>query len=73
MGFREGIRRQRFCFWLDSEKEDEFALAEQIVNLKKARRFVTTVRDGIWLMLSLREGEWDVLNERFPRFRGCAA
>ena len=58
--------RLRFTFWLDMLKSDEHELADQIEVLKQERSFVSTVRDGIRLVTSLREGKLDVLFELFP-------
>jgi hypothetical protein len=61
--------RVRQVFWLDMQKEDEFALAETIDKLKQQRTFVRTIRDGVRLILDLRAGRVDVLLELFPFVR----
>jgi hypothetical protein len=58
--------RQRFVFWLNTVKDDEFALAEEIDRLKADRSFAKTIRDGIRLILDLRAKRVDVLFELFP-------
>ena len=58
--------RLRFIFWLDMNKPDQQALAEEIETLKEKRSFAKTVRDGIRLVMSLRQRRTDVLFELFP-------
>lgn len=58
--------RLKFMFWLDSTKPDEDSLIEQVEQLKQERLFVKTIRDGIRLIIDLREGNLDVLMELFP-------
>jgi len=58
--------RKRFVFWLDIQREDENYLAETIENLKERRSFAKTIRDGIRLIVDLRQGNTDVLAELFP-------
>jgi hypothetical protein len=60
------MNRKRIDIWLDMEKNDERLLLEVIEFLKKQRRFVSTVRDGIRLMVDLRAGNLNVLYELFP-------
>lgn len=60
------MARGRFTFWLDYNKDDEILLAETIDELKRKRRFVTTIRDGLRLICDLRQGKVDVLFELFP-------
>lgn len=59
-------KRLRFTFWLDLQKDDEYDLAEIIEGLKEHRLFSRTIRDGIRLILDLRQGKTEVLNELFP-------
>lgn len=61
--------RLRFIFWLDMLKPEEEELADQIELLKNERSFVRTIRDGIRLVISLRQGRTDVLFELFPWVR----
>lgn len=61
----KGFRLQ-FKFWLDAEKADELELAETIEELKSERSFARTVRDGIRLIVALREKDVSVLHELFP-------
>jgi hypothetical protein len=58
--------RVKYLFWLDMAKSDEFAVAEQIEDLKQNRTFAKTIRDGIRLICDLRAGRLDVLFELFP-------
>lgn len=61
--------RERFMFWLDLAKDNEFYIAEMIAELKSTRRFTSTIRDGIRLICDLREGNLNVLFELFPWVR----
>lgn len=58
--------RLRYTFWLDHNKPDEEAIADQIELLKNDRGFVSAVREGIRLICDLRAGRVDVLLELFP-------
>ena len=58
--------RLMYKFWLDVNKPDEFELAEQIDELKVGHTFTRTIRDGLRLIQSLRQGRVDVLLEMFP-------
>lgn len=60
------MARGRFTFWLDYNKDEELLLADAIDDLKRKRRFVTTIRDGIRLICDLRQGRVEVLFELFP-------
>ncbi len=59
------VRRQ-YKFWLNLVSDHEYAIAEQIEFLKRSRLFVGAVRDGLRLLISLRQGRADVLRELFP-------
>lgn len=59
--------RMRFAFWLDDMRQDESDLITYIDELKQQRKFVTTVKQGLWLMRDLRAGNTDALLELFPR------
>lgn len=61
--------RMRFDFQLNVNKEDEYAIAEQITMLKQQGLYSKTVRDGIRLVSDLRDGKLDVLFELFPWVR----
>lgn len=61
--------RMRFDFQLNINKEDEYALAEQITMLKQQGLYSKTVRDGIRLISDLRDGKLDVLFDLFPWVR----
>lgn len=58
--------RIRYAFWLDIKKPDEEMLSDEIELLKNKRSFAGAIRDGLRLILSLREGRVDVLLELFP-------
>src|SRR5690606_20159236 len=58
--------RLKFMFWLDMNKSDEAALAEEIESLKEQRLFAETLRDGIRLICDLRAGRTDRLFAMFP-------
>jgi hypothetical protein len=60
------MAREKFCFWLNLEKEDEFALADYIFELKQNRSFVTAIRDGLRLICDLRAGRLEILLTLFP-------
>jgi hypothetical protein len=65
--------RAQFRFWLDVMKDPEFELAQEILLMKKRRKFQTTIKDGLRLMLDLRAGKIDVLLELFPFVRDAIA
>ena len=56
-------------FWLDVDRDEEAAINDEVVYLKKRRSFAATIRDGIRLMADLRRGNLDVLLELFPWVR----
>lgn len=58
-----------FKFWLNMNKADEEAIADQIELLKNERSFTEVIRDGIRLICDLRKGKLDVLFELFPWVR----
>jgi hypothetical protein len=58
--------REKFLFWLNLVDNNEFLIAEQISELKKQRRFASTIRDGIRLICDLRAGRLETLFELFP-------
>lgn len=60
------MARFRFNFWLDCNKDEELVLAETIDELKAERSFSRTIREGIKLVVSLRECQVDVLEMLFP-------
>jgi len=63
---RHNRYRRFFPFQLDINKPDEAEIAVEIENLKRARSFSKTVRDGIRLIADLRNGRVAVLQELFP-------
>jgi hypothetical protein len=62
--------RQRFQkqyqFWLNLNLPEQDEIAGMIETLKERRSFAQTIRDGIRLIYSLREGRVDVLLSLFP-------
>jgi len=58
--------RERFLFWLDIANDENFAIADMITQLKAERKFTRTIRDGIRLIVDLRRGRVEVLEELFP-------
>jgi hypothetical protein len=58
----------QYRFWLDVMKPVEHGLAYQLDMMKtnKTRQFHKTIRDGLRLILDLRQGRVDVLFELFP-------
>lgn len=58
--------RHRICFWLDDTKPDEDGLLNEIARLKAKRGFIGALRDGLRLILDLRQGKIEVLQELFP-------
>jgi hypothetical protein len=58
--------RERFIFWLDLNRNEDFEVADMITDLKQERNFTATVRDGIRLICDLRAGRVGVLLELFP-------
>jgi hypothetical protein len=59
--------REQQQFWLDLNKPDEAALSKKIAKLKEDREFASTVRQGLVLMMALRQGDISVLDEMFPQ------
>lgn len=58
--------RKLIPFQINLLNPDEYHIGQQIVQLKRERRFSKTVRDGIRLICDLRKGRVDVLQELFP-------
>jgi hypothetical protein len=58
--------RLMFKFWLDVTNPIELEVSEAIEELKQQRTFAKTIRDGIRLVYTLRQGRLDVLFELFP-------
>ena len=58
--------RLRVLFWLNSEREIDLQLKQYIEDLKSKRKFVKTVRDGLLLIKTLRDGDTSVLYRMFP-------
>lgn len=58
--------RLRFNFWLNMDNEHEESIADNIELLKNKRSFTSAIRDGLRLIVDLRNGKLDVLFELFP-------
>jgi len=58
--------RVQHRFWFDVDKPDEAALNDLTVDLKRARKFQTTIRDGIRLVSELQQGRVGALLELYP-------
>lgn len=56
----------QYRFFLNANDDFELWLADEIAELKSKRSFTRTVRDGIRLVIDLRNGKTDVLFELFP-------
>jgi hypothetical protein len=65
--------RVQYRFWLDAMKDAELELGMEIATMKKRRKFQTTVKDALRLILDLRAGRVDVLLELFPFVRDAMA
>lgn len=61
--------RKRIDFWLQMGNPEHEWLLDVISSLKRSGQFAKTVRDGIRLIVALREQEWSVLFEMFPEVR----
>lgn len=58
--------RLQMPFWLDRNREDERELGWYLEEQKKRHKYTATIRDGVRLIWSLREGRADILLELFP-------
>lgn len=58
--------RRVFKFWLNLFNDTEYEIAELLEFAKRRREYTGIIRDGIRLILSLRQGRTDVLLELFP-------
>lgn len=61
--------RIRYSFWLDVLKPDEREIDDYIADLKRGRKFAQTIREGLKLVATLREGRVDLLESLFPFIR----
>ena len=61
--------RQMVKFWLDMKHADQQWIAEVVENLRKHRQLARTIREGIALVVTLRQGDFSVLDELFPGVR----
>lgn len=66
MGAKDNRFRETYRFLLDLTKPENFDLAEQIAKLKAVRKFTPMLRDGLRLVLALREGEDALLRDEMP-------
>jgi hypothetical protein len=59
--------------WLDLGTPDQQWLADTVIDLRKRRQFARTLREGIALVVTLRQGDFSVLDELFPGVRQTSA
>ena len=64
-----GRRRQMVKFWLDLKHADQQWIADVVAELRKRRQLARTIREGIALVVTLRQGDFSVLDELFPFVR----
>ena len=64
-----GRRRRMVKFWLDVKHADQQWIAEVVEELRKRRQLARTIREGISLVVTLRQGDLSVLDELFPFVR----
>lgn len=62
-------RRQRFCFWLNTSDKDDLEVFQIIEELKIARKFTSSIRDGLRLLQELSKGKTSLLFDMFPTIR----
>lgn len=55
--------------WLDLTNPEQKWLAEVVTDLRKRRQLARTIREGIALVVTLRQGDFSVLDELFPGVR----
>ncbi len=71
------MARKRFEFWLNDQRQEDWAVYELINKLKKPTKgqgqFTRAIREGLRLWASLRDGQVDVLLELFPWVREAVA
>jgi hypothetical protein len=60
------MSRWRVTFWLDDQKTEDVEVGKIVLDLKRKRQFISTVRAGLRLVTSLRAGDTSVLFELFP-------
>lgn len=61
--------RRMVKFWLDLTDTEQEWLYRVVVELKKQRQLSRTIRQGIALVVTLRQGDMAVLDEQFPFVR----
>lgn len=61
--------RRMVRFWLDVADPEQEWLYRVVLELKRRRELALTVRKGIALMVTLRQGDMSVLDELFPFVR----
>ena len=66
---QDGRFRRQHRFWLDTMKQADSWLDEQIEILKGKRQYSRAVRDGLRLFLDLKAGRTTVLFELFPMLK----
>ncbi len=62
-------RRQMVKFWLEMKHADQQWIADVVAELRKRRQLARTIREGIALVVTLRQGDLSVLDELFPFVR----
>lgn len=62
-----------FAFWLNLLNPEEAELARRLNELKSKRKFTSTLRDALRLMLDLQAGNTTVLKELFPHITAALA
>lgn len=60
------MARKRFEFWLNDQRQEDWAVYELIGKLKKANQFTRAIREGITLWHDLRAGNTDIFCTLFP-------
>lgn len=62
-------QRQMVKFWLDLRHSEQQWLAGVVEELRQKRQLARTIREGILLVTTLRQGDFSVLDELFPGVR----
>ncbi len=62
-------QRKMVKFWLDLANVEQQWIAEVVEELRKRRQLTRTIREGISLVVTLRQGDFSVLDDLFPFVR----
>lgn len=62
----DGRCRYRVRVWLDVAKAAEYAIMEQLEQLKRNRLMTSTIRDALTLLFSLQRQDISILERLFP-------